>query len=213
MFSTWQHHKGYRKPQSSGGRHCSSGQPGYRVILTTALPVLAGAAVDRAFAEGMRPTATNPDLAAIRARLRAVETRNRWLVVTMVALLVALLAGAGVWLAGQAPSHDEGVEGQRFSLRDAAGQERAWLGMDNGQPVLRFRDAHGQERAGLDLGDAGLTVRVVDAQGQLQAGLSLEKQGVALITFDQGGRPLTGPNAVTNRIGSFVPARGERATR
>jgi hypothetical protein len=213
MFPTRRYTKGARKPHSSGGRHRDSAQPGCQVILTTVPPALDGAVVDRIFAAGMRPTATNPELEAIRARLRAVEARDRWLVAAMAALLVALLAGAGVWLAGQVPSHDEGVEGQRFSLRDAAGQERAWLGMDNGQPVLRFLDARGQERAGLELGDTGLTVRVVGARGQLQTGLSLEKQGVALISFDEGGRPVTGPDAVTNRIGSFVPARGERATR
>ena len=213
MFPNRRHTKGDRKPHAFTARHRDSGQPGCRVILTTAPPLLAGAVVDRIFAAGMRPTATNPELEAVRARLRAVETRKRWLVAAMAALLVALLAGAGVRLAGQVPSHDEGVDGQRFSLRDAAGQERAWLGMDNGQPVLRFLDARGRERAGLELGDTGLTLRVVGAQGQLQAGLSLEKQGVALISFDEGGRSVTGPNAVTNRIGSFVPARGERATR
>jgi hypothetical protein len=212
MFFTWRHRMGDSKPRSSGGRHRPSRQPGRRVILTTAPPSPASA-VDRIFANGMRPTAPIPGLEDIRARLRAVERRHRAVLAALVALLVVVLAGAGLLRVGQGPSYGEGLEGQRFSLKDATGKERAWLGMDKGHPVLRFRDAHGAEQAGLEVGDRGLTLRVIDARGHLQTGLSLEKEGVALLTFDQGGQPHVGQDAVTNRIGSLVPTPGGRARR
>jgi hypothetical protein len=172
-----------------------------------ALPSLAGAAVDGVFAGEGRGTTPQAELRAVQARLRAVERGSRWLPAFAVVVLAAALAGAGLSRGGQAPSQGDVVEGQRFSLKDATGRERAWLGMDQGRPVLHFLNAKGQERAGLELADKGLILRVLGPRGRLRTGLSLEDQGVGLITFDRDGRPLAGENAVLNLPGGSVPAR------
>ena len=62
----------------------------------------------------------------LRVRLRALERRNGWL--QRAGALTLIVAEAGLLMGGQAPAPSQVLEGERFSLRDAAGKERASLG-------------------------------------------------------------------------------------
>ena len=151
------------------------------------------------------------ELEDLRARLRALEKRNRWL--QRSAALTLILAGAGLLMGGQAPAPSQVLEGERFSLRDATGKERAWLGMEHGEPVFRFLGAKGENRACLTLADQGMVLRVLDGRGRLQTGLSLADRGVALVTFDKAGQSIVGQNALTDQIDTIVPVRGRGRNR
>jgi hypothetical protein len=149
----------------------------------------------------------------MRAWLRTREKHARWLQrgVALVLILILILAGTALLMGGQAPSPGYVLEGERFSLKDANGKERAWLGLDHGKPVLRFLGNNGKERASLALEDRGIILRVLDTSGKLQAGLSVEDQGVALVAVNKNGRPSVGESALMNRTRIFVPTRGRTA--
>jgi hypothetical protein len=151
------------------------------------------------------------EVEAIRARLRTLERRGRC--VQGGAVLVGVLVGAGLLMGGQAPPRDQVMEGQRFSLKDADGKERAWLGMARGRPVLRFLNAKGEEHAGLEMSDQGITLHLLNARSRLQTGLSLEDRGVAIVTFDRQGRAFAGENAVLNHVGTGLADWGLRVER
>jgi hypothetical protein len=151
------------------------------------------------------------ELAAILARLDRLERQNRWLKGGAVLLLV--LAGTGLLTAAQNASKDKDkvMQGERFSLRDASGHERAWLGMGKaGGPQLRFLDANGDERAAFEMANNAMTLRLLDAKGNLQTGVSLELTGVAVVSYDDTGRPLVGPNALKSDAGILVAPRRSR---
>jgi len=151
------------------------------------------------------------EVESIRAELRTLERRSRY--VQGGAVLVGILVGAGLLMGGQAPPREQVMEGQRFSLKDADGKERAWLGMARGRPVLRFLNANGEEHAGLEMSDQGITLHLLNARNRLQTGLSLEARGVAIVTFDGQGRAFAGENAVLNNVGAGLADWGVRAER
>jgi hypothetical protein len=149
------------------------------------------------------------ELAAILARLERLERENRWL--KRAAVVLVVLAGTGLLTAAQNTSKDKVMQGQRFSLRDASGNERAWLGMGKaGGPQLRFLDANGDERAAFEMANNAMTLQLLDAKGNLQTGVSLEPTGVAVVSYDDTGRPLVGPNALKSDAGALVPPRRPR---
>lgn len=156
-------------------------------------------------------TAMINEVEAIRSRLRTLERQSRC--VQGGAVLVGILVGAGLLMGGQAPPREQVMEGQRFSLKDADGKERAWLGMARGRPVLRFLNANGEEHAGLEMSDQGITLHLLNARNRLQTGLSLEARGVAIVTFDGQGRAFAGENAVLNNVGAGLADWGVRAER
>jgi hypothetical protein len=89
-------------------------------------------------------TTHTPELAALVKRLDTLERQNRWMRRAGAAAL--LLVGAAVLMGGQEPAKSKTGEADAVILRDAPGQERAWLGMDKAGPTLRFRDANGKDR-------------------------------------------------------------------
>jgi hypothetical protein len=144
----------------------------------------------------------NPEVEDFRARLARLEKRNRWL--QGAAVVVLILAGTGLLMGSQAPSLGRAMEAECFILRDSSGRERAWLGLDHGQPVLRFLNTSKREHAALELADEGIILRVRDSQGRLRTGLSLEKEGVALVTRNQDGQWVAGENAIRNHAGRII---------
>lgn len=149
-------------------------------------------------------TAPTPTLEALQTRVERLERQNR--AFRRGGLATLLVAGAAALVAAQAPP----MQSERFSLKDAKGRERAWLGMGREGPVLRFLNENGRERAGLEMGREGIVLRVLDSRGQLQTGLSLENSGVAVFAIDNSGRPLVGENAVKNEAGIFDFVAGKR---
>ena len=153
-------------------------------------------------------TATTPTLEALQTRLQRLERQNR--VFRRGALAMAIIASVAVLVAAQAPPRSQTMQSERFTLKDAQGRERAWLGMGREGPVLRFLNENGRERAGLEMGREGIVLRVLDSRGRLQTGLSLENSGVAVVSIDATGRPLVGENAVKNEAGIFGFDAGKR---
>jgi hypothetical protein len=154
-------------------------------------------------------TVLRPELEDLRARLHSLEARNRWL--HRGGVFVLLLAGTGLLMGGQAPSPGHVLQAERFSLRDANGKERAWLGLDHGRPILRFLSTNGEESADVEMADEGLILHIRDSAGRLRTGLCLEQQGVAFFTFSRDGRLLVGEGAVMNHGGTMAPAAEQRA--
>jgi len=71
-------------------------------------------------------TSDTPELQAIKKRLSDLEAQNRrlkWSGLSLVAILSAFL------LMGQAAPGPQVIEAQRFVLKDAKGNVRAWLGL------------------------------------------------------------------------------------
>jgi hypothetical protein len=146
-------------------------------------------------------TAATPTLEALQTRLERLERQNR--VLRRGGLAMLLVAGAAVLVAAEAAPKGQIMQGERFSLKDAQGRERAWLGIGREGPVLRFLNENGRERAGLEMGREGIVLRVLDSKGYLQTGLSLEKSGVAVVSIDEAGTPLVGERAVKTEAGVF----------
>jgi hypothetical protein len=153
-------------------------------------------------------TVTTPTLEMLQTRLERLERQNR--IFRRGGLATLLVAGAAALVAAQAPPKIQTMECERFSLKDAQGRERAWIGMAREGPVLRFLNDNGQERAGLEMGREGIVLRVLDSRGQLQSGLSLENSGVAVVALDNSGRRLVGENAIKNEAGIFDFVAGKR---
>jgi hypothetical protein len=149
-------------------------------------------------------TTRKPELEDLQARLQSSEGHDRWL--RVIGVLILILAGAGLLMGGQGPPQDETVIAQRFILRDLNGQERAWLGLVDGRPVLCFLSGDGRDRADLQMADTGIILRVGDPAGRLQTGLSLEHQGVAFVTFGKDGRTHVGESALMNHAGALAGA-------
>jgi hypothetical protein len=147
---------------------------------------------------------------AILRRLERLERENRWL--KRGGLCVAVIA-AVILLTGSQDQAKKSMQGERFSVMDARGKERAYLGMGVTGPVLRFLDENGDERSGLEMSRTGIVLRLLDARGDVQTGLSLEPLGVAIVSYDSTGRPLVGPNALKSDSGALTPSRRRGAGR
>jgi hypothetical protein len=149
----------------------------------------------------MSTTPTNLD--ALVARLEKVETQNRRLKRAGVAVLVLL--GAFLVMGGKDQTKDQATHSSKFTLRDANGKDRAWLGMGKDGPTLRFLDENGAERAGLSMMKNGLALSWLDGRGKLMTGLSVQRSGVAVVSVDENGQLFVGANALKPDAGLFAP--------
>jgi hypothetical protein len=112
--------------------------------------------------EGTHTTTQQSDQLAVLGRLERLERHNRWMGACLAPVFV--LAGAVVLMAGQ-PQAKTGKP-EKIVLRDDKGKERAWLGMANAGPVLRFRDESGKERLWLGLAKNTPGLVLYDEQGK-----------------------------------------------
>jgi hypothetical protein len=107
-------------------------------------------------------SANTCELSNLLARVQKMERENR---VLKLGGLVVLLAVAAVIAMGQAATKRT-IVADEFILKDSAGNKRATLGLDRGEPALTLFDATGHDRAwlgteGIVLSDSNGTDRVV----------------------------------------------------
>ncbi len=150
-------------------------------------------------------TSDTAELQAIRKRLGALEAQNRRLKWSGLSLLAAFSA---IGLMGQAAPTPKVIEAQRFVLKDAHGEVRAWLGLfgqgselilgdANKEPKLTLKvseeasDLHfyGEEHSGmnlgLDLGNPAISMAGSDGEGK--ADLAVSTSGPAMTVEDGEG--------------------------
>jgi hypothetical protein len=115
-------------------------------------------------------TAQTPDLEAILERLEKLERQNRWPkragVAALVLLASTLLAGFATQRPAKHPGDPETVEAQRFVLKNARGDIRAELSLDDGEPRLVLRDGQGMPRALLSLATAAPSIVLHNDKGE-----------------------------------------------
>jgi hypothetical protein len=167
----------------------------------------------------VNPSST--DLQTIQARLEKLEAQNRKLKLAGLAGLIIL--GAGIAMAQSAPT-PKVIEAQRFVVKDAHGNVRAWLGVfgegselilgnSGKQPMMtlqvteRAGDLHfqGQENSGMNLGlDFGVpAISMAGSSGSGQATLRINDAGPSFSLRDSRGFsatvgvPETEPNGTT----------------
>jgi hypothetical protein len=145
------------------------------------------------------------ELQAITRRLNALEAQNRRLKWSGLALLVVLSA---LVLMGQAAPTPKVIEAQRFVLKDAKGNVRAWLGLFgegseltlgslDKQPKMTLKvseeasDLHfyGNDNSGMNLGvDLGNpAIAIAGADGNGGAEISFSPSGPAIKLQDRDG--------------------------
>jgi hypothetical protein len=144
------------------------------------------------------------DLTAVLARLEKLERQNRWL--KRVGALVLVFAGVGLVMGAQERPNGQRSE-EAFSLRDANGKQRVWLGMGTEGPLFRFTDENGAEISSWMVTKGGMAFRFLNSKGGLRTGLSLEPAGVAMVSVDDRGRLVVGRNAVAADAGIFSTGR------
>ncbi len=162
-------------------------------------------------------TAEKPELRDLVERLGKLEKRNRRLERGLIAALTALSA---IVLMGQAAPSPRIVEAQKFVLKDADGNVRAWMGIigkgselnlgnANAQPMISLEvsndsgDLHfyGSRRSGMNLGinSGNPSISIVDSDGQGGAGLNFGKNGPSLKLEDgRGFSAVMGTSQVEN---------------
>jgi hypothetical protein len=126
----------------------------------------------------------------LEARLRTLESRNRWLGRAFAVLLVGAAIQVTVGYASST-SAPRVIEAEQFVVRDGSGRDLAMLGADaGGNAGLAFNDASGRTRAALGLksdGTSGLVLN--DERGEKRASLSTRPNGKAgLSLFDDQGK-------------------------
>ena len=150
-------------------------------------------------------TAETPELRDLVERLGKLEKRNRRLERGLIAACTAL---AAIVLMGQAAPSPRIVEAQKFVLKDANGNVRAWLGIIgngseltlgnvNAQPMISLEvsndsgDLHfyGSRRSGMNLGvnSGNPSISILDADGHGGAGINFGKSGPSLELEDGKG--------------------------
>ena len=145
------------------------------------------------------------ELQAIMKRLSDLETQNRRLKWSGLSLLVVLSA---LVLMGQGAPAPQVIEAQRFVLKDAKGNVRAWLGLFgkgaeltlgdvNKQPKMTLKvsedasDLHffGSQNSGmnigLDLGEPAVSMAAAERKGS--AGIAFSPAGPAITLQDGNG--------------------------
>ena len=144
-------------------------------------------------------TSQTLDLQTVVERLEKVEAQNRRLKWAGVLVVVVVCA---VVLMGQASPKKRVVEAERFILRDAGGNMRAWLGVDAKNWVgLSLFDKDEKPRVGLTVyADGSADLKLRDAEGTLRAGLEASADGKTnLVLYDVEER---------GRVGLFVLGDG-----
>jgi hypothetical protein len=152
--------------------------------------------------EAFEMTSDLNEIQSIRARLTKLEAQNRRL--KLFGFTIFLAVGAVV-LMGVGKPASEVVEAQKFVLKDADGNIRAWLGVfgegselvlgnKNKQPKMTLKvsddasDLHfqGSQNSGMNLGLDFSTpaIAMVGANGSGQASLACSKFGPALSVED-----------------------------
>ena len=150
-------------------------------------------------------TSDTPELQAIKKRLGDLEAQNRrlkWSGLSLVAVLSAFV------LMGQAAPVPQVIEAQRFVLKDAKGNVRAWLGLFgkgseltlgnvNNQPKMTLKvsedasDLHffGGQNSGMNLGvDFGSpAISMAGAAGNGGADIAFSSSGPAMTLQDAKG--------------------------
>jgi len=160
---------------------------------------------------------------AVLARLDRLEKQNRRIKWGSLTLFAALLA----WLfTGQGTPTPSVVEAQRFVLKDAKGNVRAWLGLRgqgvelilgnaNKQPKITMMtseddsDLHffGSSKAGMTLGVNGAdpAISAISGAGNGEMGLAYSSLGPALkLTDAKGLTVMMGPATAGNSAASSV---------
>jgi hypothetical protein len=128
-------------------------------------------------------TTQKSDPTTLMGRVEKLEQQNCWMKRAGVAIL--LLVGSAVLMGSQGQPQDKTAEPEKLVLRDAKGNERAWLGMDKDGPALRFRDEAGKERLWLGVLQNTPGLVFYDDQGKRRASLSTSKSTVSLILYDR----------------------------
>jgi hypothetical protein len=150
-------------------------------------------------------TCTATELQEVKKRLSDLETQNRRLKWSGLSLLAVLSA---IVLMGQAAPPPQVIEAQRFVLKDAKGNVRAWwglfgkgsefvLGDTNKQPKMTLKvsdeasDLHfyGGENSGMNLGvDLGNpAISMAGAHGDGRADIAVSTSGPAMTVQDARG--------------------------
>jgi hypothetical protein len=147
-------------------------------------------------------TSDTSELQAIKKRLSDLEAQNRRLMWSGLSLLAALSAFV---LMGQAAATPKVIEAQRFVLKDANGDVRAWLGLfgkgselilgnTNKEPKMTLKvsedasDLHffGEEHSGMNLGvDLGNpAISMAGGSGKGKADIAFSTSGPAITVQD-----------------------------
>ena len=145
-------------------------------------------------------TSSTEELQAIKKRLSDLEAQNRRLKWSVLSLLAALSA---VVLMGQAAPTPKVIEAQRFVLKDAKGNVRAWMGLfgegselilgdTNKEPKLTLKvseeasdlhfygEKHSGMNLGVDLGNPAVSIEAADGQGKADISFSTSGPSIAL---------------------------------
>jgi hypothetical protein len=128
---------------------------------------------------------TETESAAVTKRLEKLERQIRWMRRGWATVVV--LAAAMVLMGGQSQSKDSHPD--NFVVRDDKGNERAWLGMGEDGPVLRFRGAEGKERLWLGVAKSTPGLVFYDEEGNRRAALSAGKSAAKLVFYDGKNTP------------------------
>jgi hypothetical protein len=134
------------------------------------------------------------ELAALRARMAALEKSNRRICMGLIGttvLTVALIASSQLWhpspVAAQGrtdPTVPAVVKARSFQLVNAAGRKRATLGIEDGDlPYLQLIDNGGNSRVLID--QTGIWFG--DTSGMSRVGLYLKPEGEAGVQINGSG--------------------------
>ena len=151
----------------------------------------------------------NDNSKTILTRLESLERQNRWL--KRGGAFIVLLVGVGLLLGADDKQKSGSTEGS-FSLKDANGKQRAWIGMTAEGPVFRFLNEAGQETGRWESGKGGMTFRLLDNRGRFQSGFSLEPTGMAVVAVNGQGKLFVGRDAIKADAGLLAPNPPNRAT-
>src|SRR5258708_12751605 len=176
-------------------------------------------------------TSDHSELQAIKNRLSTLEAQNRrlkWCGLSLLAVLSAFV------LMGQAAPTPQVIEAQRFVLKDAKGNVRAWLGLfgkgselilgdTNKEPKMTLKvsedasDLHfyGGEHSGMnlgvDLGYPAISMAGTDGSGRVDIAVSTPRPAIKVPTekgFSTllGAAPLKPPPRAPPHQTSDAPA-------
>lgn len=132
-------------------------------------------------------TAHTQELPDLLSRLERLERQNGWLKRVGVAALA--LVGLAVLVAARQPSGDEKREPEKqLVVRDDKGKERAWLGVDEDGPALRFSDDKGKQRLWLGVVKEVPALEFSDGDGKRRAALSVGPDALHLAIYEGSGK-------------------------